>query len=121
MGHINKQIGARNLVDMKTHLAFLAKGSVTKQRLRRLLAPSSSEGTNSYLQKWYPLFYAHKIAGNLGRYNFTTDTAQFTCPTKPWKTRPIPCPNCSSFRSWCQFRLLLPERYKSVAVHMEKR
>ncbi|CAG1969312.1 unnamed protein product [Fusarium graminearum] len=61
-GVINRQIGARNLVDMKTHLAFLAKGSVTKQRLRRLLAPSSSEGTNSYLQKWYPLFYAHKIA-----------------------------------------------------------
>ncbi|KAJ9419779.1 hypothetical protein FOXG_06969 [Fusarium oxysporum f. sp. lycopersici 4287] len=33
---INKQIRARNLVDINSHLAFLSKGSVSKQRLHQL-------------------------------------------------------------------------------------
>ncbi|RGP81377.1 fungal specific transcription factor [Fusarium longipes] len=54
---INKQIGANNLVDIKSHLSFLAKGSVTKERLLQL--PSRlQKGPILVFKNGISLFYA---------------------------------------------------------------
>ncbi|EWG44742.1 hypothetical protein FVEG_05737 [Fusarium verticillioides 7600] len=54
---INKQIGARNLVDMSSHLAFLSKGNATKARLRQL-PPRLLNGPTLTFKNGISLYYA---------------------------------------------------------------
>ncbi|KAF4956910.1 hypothetical protein FGADI_3513 [Fusarium gaditjirri] len=54
---INKQIGARNLVDMKSHVSFLSKGSATKARLRQL-PPRLLDAPILVFKNGISLFYA---------------------------------------------------------------
>ncbi|KAH7171651.1 hypothetical protein DER46DRAFT_677206 [Fusarium sp. MPI-SDFR-AT-0072] len=54
---INKQIGAKNLVEMKSHVAFLSKGSATKERLRQL-PPRLLNGPILVFKNGISLYYA---------------------------------------------------------------
>ncbi|KAF5701363.1 fungal specific transcription factor factor [Fusarium mundagurra] len=54
---INKQIGAKNIVDMKSHLSFLSKGNVTKAHLRQL-PPRLLEGPVLVFKKGIIFFFA---------------------------------------------------------------
>ncbi|KAF5671909.1 fungal specific transcription factor factor [Fusarium denticulatum] len=54
---INKQIGAKNLVGMKSHLAFLSKGNATKARLRQL-PPRLLNGPVLVFKNGISLYYA---------------------------------------------------------------
>ncbi|CVL08432.1 uncharacterized protein FMAN_05174 [Fusarium mangiferae] len=54
---VNKQIGAKNLVDMKSHLAFLSKGNATKTRLREL-PPRLLNGPVLVFKNGISLYYA---------------------------------------------------------------
>ncbi|KAM0076219.1 hypothetical protein ACKRZS_011706 [Fusarium odoratissimum] len=54
---INKQIGAKNLVDMKSHVAFLSKGNATKVRLRQL-PPRLLDGPVLVFKNGISLYYA---------------------------------------------------------------
>ncbi|SCO82760.1 uncharacterized protein FRV6_06973 [Fusarium oxysporum] len=54
---INKQIGAKNLVDMKSHVSFLSKGNATKERLRQL-PPRLLNGPILVFKNGISLYYA---------------------------------------------------------------
>ncbi|KAG5766507.1 hypothetical protein H9Q72_005435 [Fusarium xylarioides] len=54
---INKQMGAKNIVDMKSHLAFLSKGNATKARLREL-PPRLLNGPVLVFKNGILLYYA---------------------------------------------------------------
>ncbi|KAF5622724.1 fungal specific transcription factor factor [Fusarium tjaetaba] len=54
---INKQIGAKNIVDMKNHLSFLSKGNATKARLRQL-PPRLLDGPILVFKNGITLYYA---------------------------------------------------------------
>ncbi|KAH7183705.1 uncharacterized protein B0J16DRAFT_374098 [Fusarium flagelliforme] len=54
---INKQIGAKNIVDLKSHLSFLSKGNVTKARLRQL-PPRLLNGPVLAFKNGISLYYA---------------------------------------------------------------
>ncbi|KAH6988849.1 hypothetical protein BKA56DRAFT_475694 [Ilyonectria sp. MPI-CAGE-AT-0026] len=54
---INKQVGARNIVDINSHLAFLAKGSITTERLKKL-PPRLLKGPILVFKNGISLFYA---------------------------------------------------------------
>ncbi|KAI1027849.1 hypothetical protein LB503_011863 [Fusarium chuoi] len=54
---INKQIGAKNLVDMKSHIAFLSKGIATKARLCQL-PPRLLNGPVLVFKNGISLYYA---------------------------------------------------------------
>ncbi|KAK2482180.1 hypothetical protein H9L39_07819 [Fusarium oxysporum f. sp. albedinis] len=54
---INKQIGAKNIVDMKGHVSFLSKGNATKERLRQL-PPRLLNGPILVFKNGISLYYA---------------------------------------------------------------
>ncbi|EWY97375.1 hypothetical protein FOYG_02223 [Fusarium oxysporum NRRL 32931] len=76
---INKQIGAKNLVDMKSHVSFLSKGNATKERLRQL-PPRLLNGPILVFKNGISLYYARRIPLTLILYHFPIDIVQFTCP-----------------------------------------
>jgi hypothetical protein len=82
---INKQIGAKNLVDMKSHVSFLSKGNATKERLRQL-PPRLLNGPILVFKNGISLYYARRIPLTLILYHFPIDIVQFTCPPPNRKT-----------------------------------
>jgi hypothetical protein len=69
---INKQIGARNLVDMSSHLAFLSKGNATKARVRQL-PPRLLNGPTLTFKNGISLYYARRIFLTQIHLHFATD------------------------------------------------
>ncbi|CCT66585.1 uncharacterized protein FFUJ_03625 [Fusarium fujikuroi IMI 58289] len=61
---INKQIGAKNIVDLKSHLSFLSKGNATKARLRQL-PPRLLNGPILVFKNGISLYYALYLPASL--------------------------------------------------------
>lgn len=80
---INKQIGAKNLVDMKSHIAFLSKGIATKARLCQL-PPRLLNGPVLVFKNGISLYYARMIplATILSRFIIDIEQSTYQPPNR---------------------------------------